>query len=227
MKKNISIISIIIFIIIIVVGTIVYSYKNKSKQENLLKEEISKINPNEEIDMSIKTNGNYAKIEKIRKENFKEISDRSKKLNDLYQNEDIVNAISIENYEKDGPDFTNTKQLITNTKKEINENVDELEKCFKKENLDKKIEEKNLSEYYKDLYNSLEVNKEENFKESEKDIQTIKDSNTKYVLLLDNIEKILNYLSDNKDKWSIENGEFKYTSEEFFKQYTSLINELG
>ena len=227
MKKNISIISIIIFIIIIVVGTIVYSYKNKSKQENLLKEEISKINPNEEIDMSIKTNGNYAKIEKIRKENFKEISDRSKKLNDLYQNEDIVKAISIENYEKDGPDFTNTKQLITNTKKEINENVDELEKCFKKENLDKKIEEKNLSEYYKDLYNSLEVNKEENFKESEKDIQTIKDSNTKYVLLLDNIEKILNYLSDNKDKWSIENGEFKYTSEEFFKQYTSLINELG
>ncbi len=227
MKKNISIISIIIFIIIIVVGTIVYSYKNKSKQENLLKEEISKINPNEEIDMSIKTNGNYAKIEKIMKENFKEISDRSKKLNDLYQNEDIVKAISIENYEKDGPDFTNTKQLITNTKKEINENVDELEKCFKKENLDKKIEEKNLSEYYKDLYNSLEVNKEENFKESEKDIQTIKDSNTKYVLLLDNIEKILNYLSDNKDKWSIENGEFKYTSEEFFKQYTSLINELG
>ena len=227
MKKNIRIISIIIFIIIIVVGTIVYSYKNKSKQENLLKEEISKINPNEEIDMSIKTNGNYAKIEKIMKENFKEISDRSKKLNDLYQNEDIVKAISIENYEKDGPDFTNTKQLITNTKKEINENVDELEKCFKKENLDKKIEEKNLSEYYKDLYNSLEVNKEENFKESEKDIQTIKDSNTKYVLLLDNIEKILNYLSDNKDKWSIENGEFKYTSEEFFKQYTSLINELG
>lgn len=226
MKKNVSIISIVIFIIIIVVGTIVYSYKNKSKQEEVLKEEISKINPNEEINMSIKTNGNYAKIEKIIKENFKEISDRSKKLNDLYQNEDIVKAISIENYEKDGPDFTNTKQLIANTKKEINENIEKLSECFKKENLDKKIEEKKLSEYYKNLYNSLEVNKEENFKESEKDIQTIKDSNTKYILMLENIEKILNYLSDNKDKWSIENGEFKYTSEEFFKQYTSLINEL-
>lgn len=226
MKKNVSIISIVIFIIILVVGTIFYSYKNKSKQEELLKEEISKINPNEEINMSIKTNGNYAKIEKIIKENFKEISDRSKKLNDLYQNEDIVKAISIENYEKDGPDFTNTKQLIANTKKEINENIEKLSECFKKENLDKKIEEKKLSEYYKNLYNSLEVNKEENFKESEKDIQTIKDSNTKYILMLENIEKILNYLSDNKDKWSIENGEFKYTSEEFFKQYTSLINEL-
>lgn len=225
-KKNLSIAFIIIFIIILAIGTIFYTYKNKQKQEVILKEEISKLNPQEEIDMSIKTNGNYAKIEKVIKEHFKEISDKSEKLINLYKNENIIKAISIENYEKDGPEFVNTKKMIANTKKEINENINALEECFKKENMDKKINDKNLSDYYMDLYNNLNINQEENFKQAEKNMQNIKNSNSEYMVMLDNIEEIINYLSNNKEEWKIENGEFKYNSEEFFKQYTSLLNEL-
>ena len=114
MKKKI--ILIVVILLLIAGGTIAYLYMTDMKQEEILIQEVNKISEldlsSDDVDMDIKTKGDYAIVEKAIKDYINEYSNITKATINIMNDEKIEDILSIENYKKDGPDFVETKKYV-------------------------------------------------------------------------------------------------------------------
>ena len=126
-KKVLTAILIIIVIAIVVVGYFVFS---DMMQEDKLKTELSELNElvnAENIDMDavnsrldrIVTNGDYAIVEEAFKSYLRENFDNSIQIAEILNDEKLTTLLTVENYESDGKDFTESKEYITNTRETL------------------------------------------------------------------------------------------------------------
>lgn len=228
MKKKI--ILIIVALLLILGGAIAYFFITDMKQEEVLMQEVNKIAELDlsvdDVDMEIKTNGNYAIVEKTIKDYINEYSDITKKTINIMNNEKIEEILSIENYKKDGPDFIETKKYIENSKKEFNDNIQKLIELTSEERIKKNIEDAKLDDnYYVELYNNIMLGEE-----ITQDLENAKvdliDSKEMLNELYDIQEKVINLLANNKEKWSIEEDELQFESDDLLNKYEELIDSL-
>ena len=228
-KVLIGVIVAVVVVAIALVGGFVYNQQNKIKQENILKEEAEKLAKldltKDEIDMDIKTKGKYAIVEKTMKDYMKETQTVMTELIDLFNNSDLDKTLSSENLSKDAPEFVETKEKLASLKTKLSEYSEKCDKLLNAENIENAINDKGVRKYYKELYVNLMLDDET--KESiEKENTELKNSIEEVNKAIEGLEKIVNFLTENKDEWTVTDGRIQFKSITKYKEYYQIVNEL-
>ena len=229
MKKKILIITVILAIIIL--GLIAYFVVSDFMQEDKLKAELNELSQlsnaeninidkiNQKLD-TIVTKDDYAIVERAFKDYLSDSFENSLEIASILNDERITESLTPENYKNDGPEFTSTKEYLTKT-------IEQLEYCKNKYNeffTDEKamsyINDKNLDEYYVNLY------KEEIVGDLSNTDKTVENSIDEVISMLDKSEKIIDFLIENKDSWEIENDNIIFDDTDLSREYDDLISQL-
>ena len=231
MKKKVLIaILIIIVIAIAVVGYFVFS---DMMQEDKLKTELSELQQlvntenidmdavNERLDRTI-TSGDYAQVENAFKSYLRENFNNSIEIANILNDEKLTNLLTVENYESDGKDFTESKEYITNTRETLEECKAKYTEFLTEEKAMSYINDKGLDSYYTDLYKNEFIG---DMSSASQDT-TVQNSIDEVITILNTSEEVLNLLSENQNSWEIEGEKIVFNSESLSNEYDELINSL-
>lgn len=235
-KKGI-IIAIIIVLVILAVSVIGY-FAYIGNQVELLNAEINKametlenladengtINKNVQIDMEIKTTGKFAIVEETFKSYINEVAELSKQADDIFDEETFENLLSEENIKNDGPEFVQTKAKISEAKTKTEEYLDKVIETCSKEKMLTLLDEKEISDYYKEVYKEA-IEEATESEDLEKTNAELKETKTQISEVFDYMNKILTFLGDNKSAWTLEDGQITFNSQTKLDQYNKLIEE--
>lgn len=231
MKKKVLIaILIIIVIAIVVVGYFVFS---DMMQEDKLKTELSELQQlvntenidmdaiNSRLDRTI-TTGDYAVVEDAFKSYLRDNFDNSIQIAEILNDEEITTLLTVENYESDGKDFTESKEYITNTRETLEDCKNKYTEFFTEDKAMSYINSKGLDSYYTDLYRN-ELMGDMDLASQD---MTVQDSIDEVISILNTSEEVLNLLSENQDAWEIEGENIVFNSDSLSNKYDELINSL-
>ena len=231
MKKKILIVLLIIIVIALVgVGYFVFT---DMMQEDKLKTELSELNDlvnaeninmdavNEKLDRRI-TTGDYEKVEDAYKSYLRDNFDNSIQIANILNDEKITTLLTVENYESDGKDFTESKEYITNTRETLEECKAKYTEFLTEEKAMSYINDKGLDSYYTDLYKNEFIG---DMSSASQDT-TVQDSIDEVIGILNTTEEVLNLLSENQDSWKIDGENISFNSESLSNQYDELVKSL-
>lgn len=226
-KKNIMIG--IVLVVVLVFSSICYMTYQDLEQEEILTKELNKVVSisfnNGSVDMSIKTKGDYAVVEKSVKETISEYISLYQESLGLIGSKQITNILTIENYEKDKPDFLESKKIIENTRKKLQTNLDKMLQYGNEEYFLGKLNTEELDEYYIEIYRDIMITDFVNnrFKKVNGDIKKTQELMNQ---LLDAEVNILNFLGENSEEWKIEDGSIVFERDELLQQYLVLTDAI-
>ena len=231
MKKKILIVLLIIIVIALVgVGYFVFT---DMMQEDKLKTELSELNDlvnaenidmdaiNEKLDRRI-TTGDYEKVEDAYKSYLRDNFDNSIQIANILNDEKITTLLTVENYQEDGKDFTNSKEYINNTRTTLEDCKTKFTEFLTEEKAMSYINDKGLDSYYTDLYKNEFIG---DMSSASQDT-IVQDSIDEVIGILNTSEEVLNLLSENQDSWEIDGENISFNSESLSNQYDELINSL-
>ena len=231
MKKKILIVLLIIIVIALVgVGYFVFT---DMMQEDKLKTELSELNDlvnaenidmdaiNEKLDRRI-TTGDYEKVEDAYKSYLRDNFDNSIQIANILNDEKITTLLTVENYESDGKDFTESKEYITNTRETLEECKAKYTEFLTEEKAMSYINDKGLDSYYTDLYKDEFIG---DMSSASQDT-TVQNSIDEVITILNTSEEVLNLLSENQNSWEIDGENISFNSESLSNQYDALVNSL-
>ncbi len=232
MKK--TIIGVIIAIVLVIAVGIGILVVKDLKQEDILRQEMlefENLTRAENIDLDqidqrireIKTTGDYGVLEKAMKDYLADVVNASVSIADVLNDERIVNTLTPQNYTDDGPDFVQTKQFLEEAKGKIQQYKTEVLKLLTNEGAMSYIENKNLDQYYIDLYKEIALSEDTALEADTADLETSLNEVTK---ILDIETQVINFLSENKNGWEIQGENIVFNSEALQNQYNEYINQL-
>ncbi len=228
-KVIIAIVIVLILIIGIVGATFIFGNFNK-EQTKLLTEESNKILQSDiskdNIDFNIKTKKNYAIVEKSIKEyisNLKNIYVEIEELNNGVNPNNIFTAQNMQD-----KDLKEIEDIIKEYKEKSQNCISELEEMLTEEKISENITKNNISsrrDYYTGLYNTVMLNdvmkKQYNSLE-----EKVKDEKSLLIEKINKIDKIREFLEDNKDSWTIKDDKIQFTNLNRMTEYYNLLNKL-
>ncbi len=232
MKK--AIIGVIIAIVVVAIVGIGILVVNDFKQEDILRQEMlefENLTRAENIDLDqidqrireLKTTGDYGVLEKAMKDYLADVVNASVSIANVLNDERIVNALTPENYAEDGPEFTQTKQFLEQAKSDMEQYKTEVLTLLTNEGAMSYIENKNLDQYYIDLYKEIALSEDTAIEESNAELESSLDEAMK---ILDVETQVINFLSENKDGWEIQGENIVFSSEELQNQYDELVSQI-
>lgn len=230
-NKKTKIAIIIVTILIALLIAVLYFYMDfNTKQVNLLTQEANKIletNLKEDtIDMNIKTDKNYKKVEAKIKEyvlNLKNIYIEMNEMVDGINPDSIFSAQNMPEKKLDKID-----EIINDYKEKCRNLIAEYDELVTEEKILKNISNVDFSEredYYINLYEEImlsEVMKNQYIELEEE----IKNEKARLYEKLNKIEKIKSFLGENEEAWIIKDGKVQITNTNRITEYYSLINQL-
>lgn len=229
MKKKILIA--VAVIAILVIGVIVFFVISDLQQEAKFNDEmlaLEEIMNADELDFDaiyaktdvIVTKGDYGVVEEAIKNYIKDTSSIAEKIIDTMNSEEFGTILTIENFEKDGKEFTESKEFITTTRETLEQCKEEYEQQFSEEKMMSYINDKGLDEYYVELY------KNQIATVSEEDNQTVQESIDQVIDLLDKVEDAIDYLIENEDDWNIINGSLMFLDQDKLDEYQEILSKI-
>ena len=237
MKKSTKIIIAIVIIVLIIVSIIVFIVIKDLKQEKNLEAELDELLSSmdtyplkyDELETKLNrtiTTGSYKEVENSVKAYIGSFISSIKSLDGLFDSDDIINAVSAENYKTDGPDFVKTKKNLSTASEELDKISEDLIAFFTEEKAMSFIKDKNLDDYYIDLYKKYTVADNESSSEIADTKKELTASLNDFKKLINQEQEIINFLVKNKRSWKIENDEIVFYSQTLVDKYNSLINEI-
>ncbi len=228
-KTKISIIVILAIIILAVAGYIGYQVAERAKQETLLAAEASKLSnlniATDEIDMEIKTKDKFATVESAMKTCLKDYQDSCKDVENFNEESEISKMLDVSTYQSDAPEFANTKKALSDYKTGLNEKINNLINRTSKESIMEYIQKENLDTYYNNLYEKLMFD-EDTIKTLESEKESMEKVKNALNDMIDAMQDVFNYLSEHKDKWTIQNRTFYFYDNTSLSEYNDLISKL-
>ena len=232
MKK--AIIGVVIAIVLVAVVGIGVLVVNDFRQEDILRQEMlefENLTRAENIDLDqidqrireLKTTGDYGVLEKAMKDYLADVVNASVSIANVLNDERIINALTPENYVEDGPDFVQTKQFLEEAKGEIEQYKEEVLTLLTNEGAMTYIEDKNLDQYYIDLYKEIALSEDTAIEENNAELENSLDE---VMRILDAETQIINFLSENKDGWEMQGENIVFSSEELQNQYNEYISQI-
>lgn len=230
MKKKIFIgIGIFVGIILVLIGVLV---GKDLKQESNLKKELNEISemvsdPDgdfKEISRRLNTTvttGDYQKIEKAAKKYFTDILDNLIDIVTVLNDERITNILTVDNYVNDGKEFLSTRKYIKDTKEKLITGRDSYYELLTEEKVMTYLDGLTIDDYYRDFYRNEIIGDIEN----EKNDKTVEKAINQIIDMLDDSEKIINFLVDNKNAWEVEGDTIVFDTNELVDQYNNLLLE--
>ena len=220
MKKR-WIILILVIVAIAVLATVAVLYFKEKKQNDLLTSEINSLSETN-INTEVKCEGQYGIVEKLVKEDYKLYIESVNKLRENYESLSQAKVINLDNYENDGPEFTESLGLLNGIKDENAKIIEELTALTDETKINEKAAtaglESRFVDMYKDILAQIKLND---------GISSIKEADTKYSAYNDSLIAVLNYLKENSSSWFIENGTLKSNSQTFIDEYNSMVQETN
>lgn len=227
-NKKIKIVIIVAIIALIAVSYFYYDFN--SKQIKLLTKEANKILESniieDNIDFEIKTEKNYAEVEKAIKEYISKLKNIHVEMEELVsginpnsifsaQNMQDKNLDEIEKiineYKEKGQNFiTEYEELVSETK--ITENINEADISIRKSYYTNLYNEVMLGEVMQNQYNKLE--------------EEIKNEKGKLYEKINKIEKMKTFLEDNDSSWTIKDDKIQFTNLNRMTEYYNLLNQI-
>lgn len=237
MKKSTKIIIAIIIIVLIIVAIIGFLVIKDLKQEKNLEAELDELLSSmdtyplkyDELETKLNrtiTTGSYKEVENSVKAYIGSFISSIKSLDGLFDSDDIINAVSAENYKTDGPDFVKTKKNLSTASEELDKISEDLIAFFTEEKAMSFIKDKNLDNYYIDLYKKYTVADNESSSEIADTKKELTDSLNDFKKLINQEQEIIDFLVKNKRSWKIENDEIVFYSQTLVDKYNNLINEI-
>ena len=237
MKKSTKIIIAIVIIVLIIVAIIGFPVIKDLKQEKNLEAELDELLSSmdtyplkyDELETKLNrtiTTGSYKEVENSVKAYIGNFISSIKSLDGLFNSDDIINAVSAENYKTDGPDFVKTKKNLSTASEELDKISEDLIAFFTEEKAMSFIKDKNLDDYYIDLYKKYTVVDNESSSEIADTKKELTDSLNDFKKLINQEQEIIDFLVKNKRSWKIENDEIVFYSQTLVDKYNSLINEI-
>ena len=232
MKKKIFIT--IGVIVATIIAIIAYMVVSDMIQEKKLNEEFSYVDglveneerQTEEIKNALErivTKGDYAKVETSYKKYLKDIYENIDNLTKILEDDEITNSLTAKNYKEDGPEFVKTKEYLSKTKKSLEDGKNTYYELLTEDGAMKYIKTMELDSYYEDIYKN-EINGY--ISEEEHENKTVEESINDVISLLDTSEKIINFLSDNKDSWTIEDESIVFNTQKLSDEYEKMADEI-
>ncbi len=211
-KKIIVIVAVIAVVAIIV--TAIGIFVNDYAQRVILSQEIEEINKTAKVNQEIKASGKYGEVEKALKAYITEYQGVGEEIVKECQNEKFATILAASNYEKDGPEFVESKKLINDLKAKGEETKTKLAEMVTDEYKQKKAEEAGLTGKYKDLFiSSIKV---------EQELDTVNKVIDNINNYLSKVDDVFNFLKENKGKWEIKNDIIQFNSTTLLTKYNSL-----
>ena len=228
-KTIIGIIIVVILIIGLIVASYLYSDFNK-KQLNLLTDETNTILKSdiltEGINLEIKSEKNYATVEKAIKEYLLKLKNIYSNIDETYNQinpNDIFSAKNIED-----KNFEEVDAILANYKEKGENSISEYKELTKEENISKNIKDKNITsrtDYYIDLYKTVMLSDvmKEKYASIENEIERKKDElNNK----IEKLGKIEDFLKENNKYWSIKDDKIQFNNVNKMTEYYNLLNKI-
>lgn len=228
-KTIIGIIIVIILIIALIVVSYLYNDFNKT-QLSLLTEETNSLLESDiltdDINLEIKTQRNYAIVEKSIKEylqKFKNIYSNIEEINNQINPNDIFSAQNIKDENYDIID-----SIIEDYKQKGENSLIEYQNLIKEENIFNNIKEKNISprtDYYINLYNTVMLSDvmKEKYTTIENEIKRKRDE---LYYKLEKLEDIEEFLKENQRYWSIKEDKIQFSNINKMTEYYNLLNKV-
>lgn len=240
-KKNNKIVAIIIAVVAVIAivgGIFAYNTYKKAQEEKyrkeqqaLLETEMSKLTllniTSGSVDMTIKTEGDYAKVEKTIKEYFQELLTTEQHISSLQSDErfTILNEGDSEEFWSDQPEFAKTTEAIATLKTEMGTDIDTITALLDEKAIEGRIDSK-IGKEYKKMYNELMLS--DSAKAEYLTIQTTIDtSKTQLFNLLDKRQAMIDLLKSNQGQWKVEGTQLYFYSEDLMNQYNAMVEELN
>lgn len=228
MKKKMFFITIGIILCLIFWG-IIFVVRDL-RQEKTLRDEIASIQElagSEQMDAvneklgHIVTTGDYAKVEKAVKNYMADNFNNAITIAEVLSDEVLTSALTAENYTSDGPDFVKTKLLLDDLKERLTNAKEEMKRLSEDETVMSYLKDKEDS-YYVDLYKEI-IGEEESASEDAIEIGQSIDE----VLDMVAVEQsVIDFLSENKGQWTVQDGIIAFSDEALNVQYNQLLLEL-
>ena len=232
MKKTIIWI-IIAIVLVIVIGIGVLVVKD-FKQEDILRQEMlefENLTRAETIDLDaidqrireLKTTGDYGVIEKAMKDYLADVVNVSVDIANILNDERMTNILTPANYAEDGPDFVETKQFLQESMEKIEQYKNEVLELLTNEKAMSYIENKNLDQYYIDLYKEIALSEDTALDEDNAEIEnSLNEANQ----ILETETQIINFLSENKGNWEVQEENTVFNSDALTNQYNEYVSQL-
>jgi hypothetical protein len=226
-KKILITIGVLILLIAILVAIFVVK---DLRQEKTLRDEIASIQElagSEQMDAvneklgHIVTTGDYAKVEKAVKNYMADNFNNAITIAEVLSDEVLTSALTAENYASDGPDFVKTKLLLSDLQKRLTKAKEEQKRLSTNETVMSYLKDKEDS-YYVELYKEI-IGEEESASEDAIEIGQSIDE----VLDMVAVEQsVIDFLSENKGQWTVQDGIIAFSDEALNVQYNQLLLEL-
>lgn len=232
MKK--AIIGVVIAIVLVAVVGIGVLVVNDFRQEDILRQEMlefENLTRAENIDLDqidqrireLKTTGDYGVLEKAMKDYLADVVNTSVSIANIINDERIINALTPENYTEDGPDFVQTKQFLEEAKGKMEQYKTEVLTLLTNEGAMSYIENKNLDDYYIDLYKEIALSEDTAIEESNAELEGSLDE---AMSVIDTESQVINFLAENQSGWEIQGENIVFNSEELQNQYDELVSQI-
>lgn len=229
-KINKIILTILLILVILVIAIgIVFGGRiiNKAKLDRELENLVNKDITSEDLsNTTLVTSGDFAVVEKTVKEYFKEYSDLRKQFMDKVNDEKLEEILKTENYNEDGPEFTESINYLNTSKQEFNNISEELLDLLSKENIVSRIENESISDYYKELYKGYFLEGDSLSSTFQEEYQDIKDVQSIMNNLYDNEIKILNFLTENEENWEVLDDKLTFNDSALSEEYNNMKENL-
>ena len=229
MKKSKIILIIAIVVILAIIAIFAYSIVSELGQENKLNEEMNEISTiiasndyteeeiNKRLDERV-TDGDYGKVENAAKTYLKDVIKLNIELSQIVNNGELSTMLTSNNYQEDGPEFTNTKEYISSTTQRLEEMKQEYEEYMSTEKVMSYIEKENVDEYYVELYKTIM---------GESSYEEISSSIDQLIDVLNKSNNIIDFLIENKGSWEIQDDMIVFSTNEQIEEYNNLIAQLS
>lgn len=228
-KTIIGIIIVVILIIALIAASYLY-YDFSNKQLNILKDETNSILQSniltDEINSEIKTDRNFAIVEKSIKEYIGELKNKYTEINNMYSELNPNDIFSAQNLE--GTNMEKAENIINEYKEKSKKIATDYKELISEEKINSYIESKDITlrkEYYKDLYKTVMLS-DSMKKQCENIEEAINKKEEQINNKLDKIEKIAKYLEENKNFWEIKDDKIQFNNINKMTEYYNLVNDL-
>lgn len=215
-------IAIILVIAVLIIGAVVATLLFKDKSQNdLLTSEINALSETN-TNTDVKTTGQYGIVEKLIKEDYKTYIESVNKLRANYEELSQAKVINLDNYQNDGPEFTNSLTKLNKIKSDNAELIATLSNLVDSNKINERISSNGLETRYSNLYKDIisQIKLEEG-------IVSIKEADSKYDAYNDSLIAVLTYMKDNGSEWFIENNTLKSKSQTFIDEYNSMVQKTN
>ncbi len=231
MKKKVLII--IAIIVAIIVGIITYMLITDLNQESKLKDELNYLDSLvnvENIDLDkideilnrTVTKDDYQVVEKAYKSYLSDSFDNIVTITNIINDEQLTNVLTVENYQEDGPDFVVSKEYLETSKEVLINSKTNYYSLLSEEKAMSYIDTEGLDSYYIDLYKDELLGDIE----TESADQTIANSIDDIINIIDISLEALNFLSENKESWIIQNNQIVFDNQDLTDEYNRIIDKL-